>query len=86
MATVTSNPTIRFGPSLCNIECGTCGHSADFETFTGTPISGDLPRGQYQCPKCTAAWRIERHGKAKIGWSGMIIPPDLVQVPCEARL
>lgn len=37
------------------IQCR-CGHLADFDEFTRTPIRGELPKGHYQCPECGRAW------------------------------
>ena len=41
--------------------CGKCGHTDNFDLFTSTPIHGDLPNGQYQCPseKCKYAWEVK---------------------------
>lgn len=57
--------------SYCNITC-TCGHTADIEEFTHTPL-GEIPdrrtprevlRGSrgasFQCPACRKAWHIEK--------------------------
>lgn len=56
---------MNFGPSLCNINCGACGHSADIELFSRTPIFGELPAGHFQCPGCGRAWRIVK-GKVSV--------------------
>ena len=57
--------------SFCNITCN-CGHMADIEEFTRTPL-GPIPdrrtprevlRGikgaSFQCPQCNVAWHIEK--------------------------
>ena len=43
----------------CSITC-TCGHTADIDEFTRSPLGTELPGGSYQCPGCTRAWRIEK--------------------------
>ena len=44
------------------LSCGKCGHVADIEEFCHTPIMGDLPAGQYQCPACTYAFQRRAAG------------------------
>lgn len=63
-----------------------CGFSGDFELFTRTPKGGDLPRNEYQCPKCFSAWRIEAQGAGRWTEQGQYIPPDSVCVPILPRL
>lgn len=53
-----------------NITCK-CGHTDSFDAFCSTPMYGQLPPGQYQCPACGIAWKrqeadfkILRHGSA----------------------
>jgi hypothetical protein len=38
------------------ISC-TCGHADTIDAWTSTPINGELPRGVYQCPKCSKAFK-----------------------------
>lgn len=52
--------------SLCEISCGSCGHNSDFYEFTTTPIFGDLPPGQFQCPKCQTAIRLQAAGTLRV--------------------
>lgn len=70
------------GESLCNLRCR-CGHEGDFMDFCQTPISGDLPSGQYQYSACHRSWTYRATGPSRIGWSGMVIPPDIrpVELP-----
>lgn len=39
-------------------QCGECGHQDNMDLFTSSPISGDFPPGQYQCPNCSTAWKV----------------------------
>jgi hypothetical protein len=69
----------KFGHSLCNVRCE-CGHEADIEEFSHTPINGALPPGSYQCPKCWRAWRVGL--EFEFTWSrykrGVIVPTQAV--------
>lgn len=38
-----------------NVRCK-CGHEDSIDAFTSTPINGELPLGEYQCPECKAHW------------------------------
>ncbi|MNO89782.1 hypothetical protein D3C76_812750 [compost metagenome] len=54
-----------------------CGYRDDVEAFTRTPAGVELPKREYQCPKCFRAWRIEADGE---GWTtpeGRFIAPQL---------
>jgi hypothetical protein len=61
------------------ISC-TCGHVATVDAWTSTPINGELPRDQFQCPNCNRAFRVVPNPNAK-PWQ----PVRLIQ-PVEARL
>jgi hypothetical protein len=68
-----------------NMTCGKCGHEADIDEFTRTPIAGELPRNVFQCPKCRHA--IERrHGQPTVYPSGFVMPGPVMLVPVGARL
>ena len=67
------------GPSGMDIKCGLCGHVADFEEFTRRPVSGDLPKGMVQCPKCGMALE-RRQGRARVLPSGFVMPGDVRMV------
>lgn len=73
-----------------SLTCWHCGAEAPLDDFCRTPVGGDLPRGQFQCPKCgNAAQRREvERGETIKGRNGatMYIPGRLALVPCEARL
>lgn len=57
------------------LKCGACGHADDFMEFRKTPIGGELPGGQHQCPKCGTAWKYENITKGKWHANGLYIPP-----------
>ena len=40
--------------------CGFCGHEDHAHLFAETPVSGQLPLGVSQCPRCMKAWRKRR--------------------------
>jgi hypothetical protein len=61
--------------SYVMLECGKCGHESDFMDFCSTPITGDLPRGTYQCPSCKNAWRMEKFEEGQFLDGGLYIPP-----------
>lgn len=67
------------------LSCGRCGHFDDISRFTRTPVFGELPRNNYQCPAC--GWAVERkHGKATVHACGFVEPGDVTLVPVGARL
>lgn len=68
-----------------DIICGYCGHRADMGDFCST-VTGELPPGEFQCPHCRRAWRIERVGKPVVTPSGYVIPPDNRLVEIQGRL
>lgn len=77
-----SNPP---STSYLSITCR-CGHTADFDEFTRTPISGNLPRGQYQCPACHYAWRMSPQDTGTYYESGLYIPPTVKAEAVPAQL
>ena len=65
--------------------CGKCGHFDAFDRFIATPIFGELPRNQFQCPAC--GWAVERkHGKPTVYPSGFVAPGAVTLAPVGARL
>ena len=66
--------------------CGQCGHEADFFDFCRTPITGDLPSGTHQCPKCKKAWQMESQGKGRFYESGLYIPAKRIAVSIPTML
>jgi len=67
--------------------CGKCGHEADYFDFCHTPITGDLPSGVHQCPKCRKAWKMEKIEEGR--WmldTGLYIPPGRRAVPIPTML
>jgi len=70
--------------SYCLLTC-TCGHTADLDAFTTTPVYGQLPKNTFQCPACRRA--IERRmGKPILHPSGWVQPGDMIVVPVDGRL
>lgn len=69
------------------IACG-CGHTDKFDAFCHTAISGWLPPGQFQCPKCGEAWarKESEHRIIRAGSEAMIIPGRVDIVSIERRL
>lgn len=65
-----------------------CGHSADMDLFCRTLISGELPAGQFQCPKCGLAWQRKEseHRIIRAGSEAMIIPGRVDVVLIDRRL
>lgn len=65
-----------------------CGHTASFDEFTRTPVYGDLPPGDFQCPKCQTAWsRRERGYRLLTCPDATTIIPDRVEIlTIERRL
>jgi hypothetical protein len=55
---------------LYTITCHFCHQTADFESFISTPVNGDLPQDQFQCPHCRRAWRLlpnpKRYGPGRL--------------------
>lgn len=51
-------------PSGVGMTCGACGHFADLPAFITTPVFGELPRNQFQCPACKHAFTREH----RQGW------------------
>lgn len=71
--------------SYCNLTCGFCGHSDDLDAFCSAPITGELPRGVYQCPKCRRA--VKRViGKPTVYASGFVAPGPVKLVEVGAVL
>jgi hypothetical protein len=65
---------IAIPESYMLLHCGKCGHEADFFDFCHTPITGELPSGTHQCPKCRKAWRMEKVEEDRRYDSGLFIP------------
>ena len=38
--------------------CGKCRHAASIDLFITTPIYGELPASDFQCPNCMTAIRV----------------------------
>lgn len=57
---------IKCGSGMMEIRCGCCGERSDFDLFTRTELAGDLPPGQFQCPRCNYAWQLRSAGPVRI--------------------
>lgn len=66
---------ISIPDSYMTMTCAKCGHEADFFDFCSTPITGELPNGTHQCPKCRKAWRMEKITEGRWLEGGLYIPP-----------
>ena len=44
--------------------CGACGHFDDISRFVATPVYGELPVNQFQCPACKHAFQRQ----SRQGW------------------
>lgn len=66
--------------SYMQITCK-CTYQGDFDEFSRTLISGELPPGQFQCPSCGLAWQRKETGHRIIraGSEAMIIA-DRVEI------
>jgi hypothetical protein len=68
-----------------HLTCGACGHEADLDEFTRTPIGGALPKNIFQCPRCHIAIE-KRHGPARVLDSGFVMPGKVELVRVQASL
>lgn len=57
---------------MVTMTCGGCGHQDDLDEFCRTPISGELPRGVYQCPACRLAFQRIIGPAEVLPWGGVI--------------
>jgi hypothetical protein len=65
-----------------------CGHTAPFNDFCRSPVYGDLPAGQYQCPGCGFAWQ-RKESEHRLIWAGdesLVIPGKMEILTIESRL
>lgn len=53
------------------IKCS-CGHEADFIQFTRTPLNGDLPPGEFQCPSYCAQFVFRMEDRVQRGEWGLM--------------
>jgi ribosomal protein S27AE len=74
-----------------NMTCGKCGKTSDIEEWVKRPLSGELPRDEFQCPRCGYAFKRQPGGE----WSPMydgsgrvaaVVPERIDLVPVPARL
>lgn len=71
--------------TLCSMTCRFCGYEGELDDFCRTPVSGDLPRGTYQCPKCRRAIRRVT-GKPTVHRSGFVMTGEVKLVEVEGVL
>lgn len=72
-----------------NISCPRCAEVSDLDAMTHRPVSGWLPPGQFQCPKCNHAFqRREIEPGHTFEWNGQreYIQGKVGLVPCNAVL
>lgn len=73
---------------FCNVICGHCGHVADLDEFCRTPIYGELPKGEHQCPACGVAFKrtMSEYKVFHAGGEWHAIPGKCELVPVGGRL
>lgn len=65
---------------MISITCKHCRHTADYDAFTSTTVTGPLPDGQFQCPRCHRAWKLVPKGTGRYLNGGLYIPaPRTIQ-------
>jgi hypothetical protein len=69
-----------------NITCGRCFHEGDLDTFTATPIYGDLPPNTVQCPACGIAIEKRVSGPGQRYESGLYVHGPVELVVVESRM
>ena len=62
-----------------------CGHTGPHESFTQT-LTGELPRGQFQCPACGDAWRVVNDRPAHMTARGFFMPASLKVIGAQAQI
>lgn len=63
-----------------------CGHQADIDEFTRTPVTGELPKNVFQCPRCHLAVERKVTGPGTLYDSGLFVSGPIELVPVQARL
>lgn len=71
-----------------NVTCGRCGCVADLDEFCRTPVFGELPKGEHQCPGCGYAFKrtMSEFKFFKVGHEVLSIPGKVELVPVGGRL
>jgi len=58
------------------MSCPACGTESPFSAFCETPVSGELPHGDYQCPVCKHAFRRARQEPTHLNqWKSIRLEP-----------
>ncbi len=73
---VASNP-VNTLDELFTITCGHCQKASACELWFVTPVGGELPHGEYQCPACGRAFRREHRPFAR-SWEKSVV---CVEIP-----
>jgi endogenous inhibitor of DNA gyrase (YacG/DUF329 family) len=60
------NPLEQLTKSGFSITCGQCGKTSDALDWTERPVSGPLPTGTFQCPRCGFAFRRRGAGPVRL--------------------
>lgn len=68
------------------ITCGRCGHEGTVESFTSTPLFGDLPTNFIQCPQCRNAFVRVGGGAPKLEATTPFLVPLTAPAPRAARV
>lgn len=76
--------TPTYSCSGVSLTCAHCQHTADFEDFQHTPITGKLPPSTFQCPACRKAWEMITKGTGTLYPSGLYIPPRRYAKPISS--
>ena len=56
------NKQLGLNGGMMTITCGNCGAVEDIDKWTVTALGVELPRGQYQCPRCRYAFQRRATG------------------------
>lgn len=82
----TANTTRAQTASDMMITCGKCGGVDSIENWTERPVSGPLPKGQFQCPACGLAFQRREVTPGKLldnGRDRLYLPGKIALVPCQ---
>lgn len=70
------------------LTCAHCGKASGWTRWTNRPISGELPAGEFQCPKCGHAFKRQRRpeGDHWVTINGRLEYRTIDLVPIASRL
>ncbi|MBI5770792.1 MAG: hypothetical protein HZA93_23650 [Verrucomicrobia bacterium] len=72
--------------SLFVITCGKCGQPSPALAWSERPICGELPAGEFQCPRCGDAWRREKRADPWVNDERGFRYAPIALVPIASRL